>query len=118
MKVRVYLTVMISGLKCAGGSEMDTQKEMLSFDGCFPALPRPGDFMELQDGVVAGSPIVEQVNWFPDPDKQGVFFPVVYLEEDDYFNKNYDFSPTATLAEKILVLKQLVAEAGLYHCNA
>ena len=110
MKVRIYASIVLTGPTQAGGTEIETDDEMIWVDCSLPALPRIGEIVELHhpgQGFVTAT-TVENVNWFPDDEKVNVFFPVVYLEKDDYFNKTYGFAPGATVEEKRRVLKELV----------
>ncbi len=110
MKVLIYVLISLTGPAQAGEAEIEID-EMLSLDCSLPALPRIGDTMELNGcQEFVGSTTVESVTWFPYTDKINVFFPVVYLEKDDYFDKRHGFTPGTTVKEKLLVLKELVME--------
>ena len=116
MKVKVYLSIKLTGLTEAGATETKSLVEMVSMDASFPALPRPGNIVELHGSVFAEAKAVEQVNWFPNDDKNNVFFPVIYLEEDDSFSGSDRFSSTTTLVEKTQSLKRLVGESQDHEC--
>ncbi|MSU55383.1 MAG: hypothetical protein EXS46_02470 [Candidatus Taylorbacteria bacterium] len=112
MKVRIYAGIVLTGPTQAGGTEIETDDEMIWVDCSLPALPRIGEIVELHDAGqnFATAATVEGVNWFPDENKTNVFFPVVYLEKDDYFDKKHGFALGTTVEEKRKVLKELVVK--------
>jgi len=103
MKVRIYADIVLYGPTPEEGKV----HEIIWIDSSLPALPRQGEIMDLcgtQNFI--GEAIVSEVRWFPDKEKINVFFPVIHLEEDDYFNRNC--TSGVTISRKLKVLKNLV----------